>query len=1381
MQETQFGKRARPSGEVRNSRQPQAGSSVPDSSEETKWAKWLQVVKGFVPHHSSPPTPLSAIESRLFLEVEIRSRVFQALVDTGATRSYVGPQLVAFLSEEGYQASTENLTAVQLADGTLVSTEGRFTFPARIGTLVIVSSWEYLPTLSTGAIVGLDLLKKLQCTIRPDTRTLICQGEEITLQDSDTSSGLGGLQALSKNQLDRLNGFLDQELPRFQTIKGPTSKIQHSIKLKPDTQAIKQRYYPRNPVMQQIINEEVCRMLKEGVIEPSTSAWSSPVVLVKKSSGKHRFCIDFRKVNEVTIPDAYPLPFIQGILDKLRGARFLTTLDLRQGYWQVPLSPESKPITAFTVPGLGLFQFKVMPFGLHAAPATFQRLLDSIIGPELEPNAFCYLDDIIIVSSTFDDHLEHLNMVFQRLVNAGLQLQPEKCVFCRTELKYLGHVVNRQGIQTDPEKIEALLQVEQPTSVKAVRRFLGMASWYRKFIPQFSRIAAPLTLLLQKHQKFLWGNEQTEAFNELKEALTSAPVLACPDFQVPFSLQTDASNTGLGAVLTQLQEGHERVIAYASRTLSAAEKNYSTVELECLCVVWAIRKLKGYLEGYHFTVISDQRSLRWLHSVPNPSGRLMRWTLELQQYDFTIEYRKGALNRVADALSRAKEDQELKKVIINSVSAIVPEEKCKWYQRMLQNVREEPENFDTYRIQEGKLFICAPDTNSALAEGFHPLWRLCVPTPQRNTVLQECHDQTGHLGIQKTIHRINQHYHWPGLYRDVVHYVRSCPTCQTYKKSQEQPAGKMCWSRVEGPWEIVSTDLIGPLTRSSKGNVYLVVFQDRFTKWTEVHPLRKATASTVIKAFQEKIVFRFGTPKTVVSDNGSQFVNKLFQAMTQEYGIKHQLTPPYTPQANPVERMNKVIGTMVAQLAEGNQKAWDVRLPEMMFAINTARHESTGFSPSLLNYGREMLPPGSLREQADPEEGPVPPAHAEYRQQLEKLEHIHRMVKENLAKAFRTQSHHYNLRRRSWRPQVGDMVYRKEHLLSDAAKGFCTKLAPKFAGPFQVKKMISPVMFQLQEARGHRAAGTVHVKDLKPAHQLPPLPVTTMVGIPLEGMSEHTNPADRGPASQSIPSISFDNMAPRKAIHRSRSRRTKSTIIRPWNPAQYLPAKPIVRTPDGMVARVYIEGVGPPTLAIPSPTDPNYSPGLPDYQLSVPSQQEGCLVKKLQRLFGDSPVTPPLTSQMEKLQFSPLPQTPDVMRPPLTPGTPPLLAMEQEELQPPLQIPEELLSAPIPTSNLPGSSNQVSPLGIQALNTAITLPLLPLPSPTPAHVTPVPVPASSVQPAPMKRPRRNRKRHKRVRVFLGPGCFVRMREDSLNRIQLSPLPSLSPMITSPSA
>ncbi|MCI0562406.1 MAG: reverse transcriptase domain-containing protein [Nitrososphaera sp.] len=317
------------------------------------------------------------------------------------------------------------------------------------------------------------------------------------------------------------------------------------------------------------------------------------------------------------------------ILDKLRLARYISTIDLSQAYFQIPLTKESREITAFIVPTKGLFHFTRMPYGLTKAPATFQRLLDRLIGPAMDPYAFAYLDDIIIATRTFEEHLHRLRRVLRTIYQAGLTINPEKCKFCCSEVKYLGFVVNQDGLQVNPDKVTPVVNYPVPKTVKQVRRFLGMASWYRRFIPNFASATEPLNRLLRKNQPWIWEEEQADAFNEIRRRPSTAPTLACPDFSLKFVLQTDASIVGLGAILTQSPGDVEHVIAYASRTLTDAECKYSVTKLECLAVIWSIQKFGPYIKGYHFTVITHHNSLRWLHNQKNPAGRLARWSLEL--------------------------------------------------------------------------------------------------------------------------------------------------------------------------------------------------------------------------------------------------------------------------------------------------------------------------------------------------------------------------------------------------------------------------------------------------------------------------------------------------------------------------------------------------------------------------------------------------------------------------------------------------------------------------------------------------------------------------------------------------------------------------------
>lgn len=432
---------------------------------------------------------------------------------------------------------------------------------------------------------------------------------------------------------------------------GRTSLIKHTIDVGSCT-PIKQRFYPVSPAVEKLMFQEIDRMLALGVIEPSNSPWSSPMRMVVKPN-KIRLCLDARKVNQVTRKDAYPLPNIEGIFSRLPKANIITKLDLKDAYWQIALSEESKELTAFTVPGRPLYHFVVMPFGLCNAPSTMCRLMDQLIPSDLRHCVFGYLDDLIIVSEDFSTHLSILVRIAEAFRKANLTLNVAKSKFCVTEVNYLGYIIGHGGIKTDPDKVVSIQNWPTPKNLKQVRGFLGLAGWYRRFIANFSTIVHPITDVLSTKRKFCWTPEAQVSFEKIRNLLTTAPVLTNPNFDKKFYVHCDASDFGIGAVLVQTDEkGNERPIAFMSRKLNSAQRNYSVTERECLAAVEAIKKFRCYLELQDFEVITDHSSLVWLMKQPDLSGRLARWVFKLQAYKFSISHRKGKENVVPDALSR---------------------------------------------------------------------------------------------------------------------------------------------------------------------------------------------------------------------------------------------------------------------------------------------------------------------------------------------------------------------------------------------------------------------------------------------------------------------------------------------------------------------------------------------------------------------------------------------------------------------------------------------------------------------------------------------------------------------------------------------------------
>jgi len=397
-------------------------------------------------------------------------------------------------------------------------------------------------------------------------------------------------------------------------------------------------------------------MLDAGFIRESNSEYASGVVVVEKKGGELRFCVDYRDLNKKTKKDSYPLPRIDDILETLQGSQWFSSLDLASGYWQVEMKPEDIPKTAF-ITHHGLFEFTVMPFGLTNAPGTFQRLMDKVLRDELWKSVVVYLDDVNIFSKTWEEHLKHLENVFERIKKAGLKLSPKKCQFGNSELKFLGHIVGQDGIKMDPAKIEKVQNFPKPVNVTQVRSFLGLCNYYRKFVKGFARRASPLTELLRKGEEFNWTNRHQRAFEDLREQLTTEPILIYPDWEKPFILSTDASTFAVGAILSQLdKQGNERVIAYASRQLKPAEKNYAATELECLGIIWAIKHFHTYLSGSKFKLITDHAALKYLNNMKEPKGKLARWIMTLQSYNFEVEHRAGKKHQNVDAISRIKSE-----------------------------------------------------------------------------------------------------------------------------------------------------------------------------------------------------------------------------------------------------------------------------------------------------------------------------------------------------------------------------------------------------------------------------------------------------------------------------------------------------------------------------------------------------------------------------------------------------------------------------------------------------------------------------------------------------------------------------------------------------
>lgn len=550
-----------------------------------------------------------------------------------------------------------------------------------------------------GVITALDQASVFSLNVdsfQPNSGSELGSNERKSCQEIDDSELNFDFENsdLSDDQKNTLFAFLKQNKDIFTTGLhniGRTHLQTHSIQTG-DSLPIKCAFYRQTPEMRREIDRQVNDMLKNKVIEPSNSAWHSPVVFIRKPNNEYRFAVDYRKLNQVTKPQSYPLSRLEDMFDAIgeSGAKYFTSADISKAFWQVPLDEDAKEKSAFITLD-GIYAWNCMPFGLMNAPATFQGLMSQVLRGITWRYALCYIDDIVIFSSTFEVHLQHLSEVFQRLRDAGLKLTPSKCFFAQKQIKYLGHLLGKEGVQPDPAKFERVKHLAVPTNPSEVKSVLGLFNFYKKFIKNYSKICTPLFSLLQKDQEFTWTEACDTAFNTLKSALISAPILAYPNMNQPFTLTCDACRTGLGYILGQVgEDGREHVIAYGGRALRKAEKNYHVSELECLALVEGIREYRTYLAAEKFIVYTDHKALQYIHTVKNPHRRLTRWSIELQEFDYEVQHRKGVNNGNADSLYRLPfPSSEVSAISETPASAIIDQHSADASKPMKENTETE--------------------------------------------------------------------------------------------------------------------------------------------------------------------------------------------------------------------------------------------------------------------------------------------------------------------------------------------------------------------------------------------------------------------------------------------------------------------------------------------------------------------------------------------------------------------------------------------------------------------------------------------------------------------------------------------------------------------
>ncbi|KAE8687867.1 Detected protein of unknown function [Hibiscus syriacus] len=978
----------------------------------------------------------------IHVDITVVGQKMSALVDTGASE--------LFLSE---QAAKKLDLRVEKTSGfikTVNSNEVPIVGEAR-GIKLSIGGWtekesiKVIPLDDFDFVIGISFLDRINVFPLPFADCLvICDPKHQCIVPVSRESRADA-------KMDVMPTELLKCLP-------PKSEVDHKIELVPNAEPPAKVPYRMAPPELEELRRQLKELLDAGYIRPSKAPFGAPVLFQKKHDGSLRMCINYRALNKLTVKNKYPIPLIADLFDQLGGARWFTKLDLRSGYYQVRIAKDDEPkITCVT--RYGSYEFLVMPFGLTNAPATFCILMNKVLQPFLDRFVVVYLDDIVVYSKTLEEHVEHLRRVFQVLRENELYVKEEKCSFAQKEVSFLGHFVGGGKLQMDRDKIRAIVEWKPPTKATELRAFLGLANYYRRFVKGYSKIATPLTELLKKDKVWEWSTECQEAFEKIKEAMVNEPVLVLPDYTKSFVVFTDASDVAIGGVL--MQEGHP--VAYESRKLNETERRYSVHEKEMTAVVHCLRTWRHYLLGSRFVVFTDNIANSCFLTQKKLSPKQARWQEFLAEFDFSMEYKPGKVNCVADGLSRRYAIETVEGTLLERIKEGLPHDPVA--ERIIDGAKEgRTREF----WLEGELL-------------YYRGHRLFVPRygKLRKELMKECHDSkwAGHPGVDRTLALLSEQYYWPHMAEDVQAYVKTCLVCQQDKIEAKKPAGLLQPLPIpERPWESISMDFIIGLPKTD-GFSSIMVVVDRFSKYAMFIPTSKVCpAMEAARLFLKHVVKFWGMPKTIISDRDTRFTGRFWTELFKLMGSSLNFSTAVHPQTDgQTERVNALLEIFLRHYVSANQCDWPKLLDVAQFSYNLQRSDATNQSSFEIVIGQQPLTPNTVVTKY---EGPNPSSHNVAKEWHEQ----HDLARACLHKAGKRTKKWANRKCRDVNFEVGDLVLEKlANILchADVHKG----LVRRYEGPFRVVKRVGTMAYKLELPPTIRAHPVIHVSLLKPYHQ----------------------------------------------------------------------------------------------------------------------------------------------------------------------------------------------------------------------------------------------------------------------------------------------------------
>lgn len=1039
------------------------------------------------------------------VKVQINNIEVTALIDTGSQIDAVSEKWF-----ENNRASLGRIETLNLANTTIKGAIGSKSKVIRRQVLLEVTIGDYkadvvfliVPALSRDCIIGINLMSDAGCIIDLPNKQIqftcdnehksppqmksaeifsinaVPQQQQENIQEKIKST-VNNIEMLQYEQKQQLQEILIRNERVFHDKPGRISGYEHEIRVT-DPTPFYQKGWPVPIAYQKMVEEEINKMLEYGVIERANSQYVNPLVTVIKKDKSVRLCLDARKINSVMIPDYEGAIPVNELLANCGGMKIMSTIDLRHSFWQVPLKKECRDFTGFQYKGK-TYRFMVTPFGLKTSLASLTRGLDNVLSDEVKKFTLIYVDDCLCLSSSIEEHIHHLSLLFHNLLEANITVNFDKSQLFRKEISYLGYRLSTEGISTDPEKSTAIINFPTPKNQKQLKGFLGLTNFYNRFTSKYAATTQPLLDLLKKDRKFKWTAEHEKHFNTVKQLFLETVMLKHPDVNKQYYVQTDASNYAVGGQLYQYDEkGNIAVIAFTSRTLKKAELNYHTTEKELIGIIHCLQKFRMYLMGHRFTIITDNKALTFLQKCYLGNARIARWLMSIQEYDFDIIHCKGRENIVADVLSRNPTDSpdnkiesDYRELEINQIKLKMSKDTLKNIKRIgtLQSADSKLTNIiNNLKLNNNKkLYDKYKHYNGILYREVKGIWKVYVPAQLMKDLIMELHQTYGHSGMQKTAQLFKEYFTGDQVNKILKDIIRTCDVCQRCKDYFKELKGETLPVIPTKKGELVSADYYGPLVTSAAGVRYILVIIDNFTKFVRLYGVKRATTRATLKKVG-MYCQELGKPDAILTDNGTQFTAALWRDGLSKLGIRAKYTAIRNPCTNLAERTNRQMGNLFRIFVREQHTKWAKYLKTVECCINETYHDTIDTTPYEAQFARKPIRDWTrFLDMTVLKEAEIVDAQK-----------IHLKIKQKRER----HAHKVNTKNKIVQLQLGDKVLIKAYRGSDALNKIVAKFCEMFEGPYVITAKLSPSTYELSHedlSKGIR--GNFNIRQLKRYHK----------------------------------------------------------------------------------------------------------------------------------------------------------------------------------------------------------------------------------------------------------------------------------------------------------